>query len=334
MRALKFIFIVLIAVTAVLGLWLLALPAKYAVVRTVVLDQPVSHIYQIINNTANAPNWLIDQPNDSNLRIDISSSTEGKGAWVQLRKEDQVVSGMEITKNIPNEMVVMTQMICSPLYKGCSNEWKLRNEKGKTEVQWTRSGKLPFHLRWMNMEDRFGNEMSEKLDRLQLYCSRQTVAPEIDAEILDVKDTLWLLSTRTPASTQSTDTILSTLYGQLLKFAREQHIIFNDTPVVVNHKWNTDTIDIEVGFYVKDSMAVPPPFIIKKGFQGKTVRYVYEGPYEKLQSKHKLIRAWIKYMNKEQVASSRELYIVNAKTEPNSNYWKTEIFYPIKEPTE
>lgn len=334
MRALKFILIVLVAVTAALGLWLLALSPNYTVVRTITLEQPESHVYPIIDNTSSAQYWLIDRKQDSTLQIDVSSPATGTGAWVQLRKGDNVISRMEITSSVPNELVVMTQMICSPLYKDCSNEWKLTREGDKTIVQWSRFGKLPFQLRWMNMEERFGNEMSEKLNKLQMYCAQQTVAPDIDAEIINVKDTLWLLSTRTPANTQSTDTILAQLYGQLLDFAKKRQIIFNDTPVVINHKWNTDTIDIEVGFYVRDSMEVPLPFTIKKGFKGETVHSTHVGPYNELQFKHKLLRDWIKYMKKEQAGSSRELYIVNAKKEPNSAHWKTEIFYPIKEPTE
>ncbi|MEM7382478.1 MAG: SRPBCC family protein [Bacteroidota bacterium] len=167
--------IIYILVGLVLLILLLAIiaPKNYDVNREIVINQPVSQVFDYLKYLKNQDNWSPWARKDPNMKKEFSGTDGTVGAISKWDGNKEVGMGeQEITRVVENEVIESQLRFFKP-WKSQSDAYMRVTESGSesTKVTWGFSGKNKFPMSimmlFMNMDKMVGKDFEEGLASLK-----------------------------------------------------------------------------------------------------------------------------------------------------------------------
>ncbi|WAC01831.1 SRPBCC family protein [Lacinutrix neustonica] len=140
MKALKYIFFLLLITIIALALYIAVQPNDYEVTRTRTIKAPAAVIYDHVNDYKNWSSWSSWVENNPNMKITLPENTSGVGGSYSWEDADGVGTMKTVEVN-PNSAIEQEMQIND--YPKSEVSWKFSsNEDGSTDVTWTISAKI------------------------------------------------------------------------------------------------------------------------------------------------------------------------------------------------
>ncbi|MBZ0327079.1 MAG: SRPBCC family protein [Altibacter sp.] len=165
---------ILLGILALLILLAIIAPKEYEFKRSIIIDKPVSEVFQYVKLVKNQDYWSPWKKRDPNMKQSFTG-TDGTIGFISKWESDhkQVGAGEQEIKNIIDKERVETELRFLKPWKSVSNAYLITNgvDDSKTEVIWGFKGvnKVPFNIMMLvyNMDKAVGKDFEEGLTSLK-----------------------------------------------------------------------------------------------------------------------------------------------------------------------
>ena len=161
---------------SIIGVFLilvLVAPKKYDVQRSIVINRPVSEVFDYIKYVKNQDNWSPWKKKDPNMKQTFTGTDGELGFVSHWVGNKQVGEGEQEIMGIDHNKELRTQLRFLKPWKSVSDAYirTQQTDPGKTKVTWGfyGSNKIPFNIfmLFMNMDKAVGGDFEEGLGELK-----------------------------------------------------------------------------------------------------------------------------------------------------------------------
>ncbi|MEJ6792450.1 MAG: SRPBCC family protein [Lacinutrix sp.] len=340
MKALKYIFfLVLIAIIA-LAIYVAVQPNSFSVTRTRSINAPAAVIYKNVNDYKNWSTWSSWVEKDPEMKITLPELTKGEGASYSWEDKNGLGT-MHTVETNTNKSISQIMQIGE--YPKSNMSWKFKpNSDGSTDVTWNISGEnLPFDFKAYNafmggMDKQIGPDYERSLEKLDsiVISDMKKYSIVIDKETTQHSGGFYIY--KTAATTfDGFKTKMASMLLEVINYAKKNNITLAGAPFILYHKWDETNNAIMFSYSVPNTARV----ITTRGniLTGqlepfKAVKTTLNGDYNNLKE------AWDKAMKaiidigleQDENGSHIESYLNSPKNTPNPADLKTEIYIAVK----
>ena len=341
MKALKYVFLLLLLLVVAGSIYIATLENSYSVERTKVIQAPDVVVFNVVNEYKTWPSWSPWLGKDPEAKLTYGDKTSGVGAsyaW----KGDITGEGSMETLSVQKDSIGQKITFITPWESTSNVYWKFNKVDNGTEVTWGMKGDLDFmskaYMAFMGgMDEQIGPDYELGLSKLD-----SVVNAEMQKYSVSVKGTTthgggYYLYNTTSCKIEEWSEKKEMMMPKVAEYAKKNNITMAGPPFTLYHKFD------EENDAVMFSCAVPvtEKVITDKGSDILTgmlkpfsaVKTVLKGDYK---NSKKAWDATYKYITDKALIPleewpSLEVYINNPLNTPNPADLVTEIFVPIKE---
>lgn len=341
MKALKYIFLLLLILVIGFAIYIGVQPNSFEVNRSRTIDAPAALIYDQVIDYKTWKDWSSWVENDPDMTISLPEKTSGVGGSYQWEDKDGI--GNMTTLDAKEDEMIKQEMQFGD-FPTSQIEWKFNSlESGGTDVDWTISGKdLPFSFKFFStlmggMESQIGPNFERSLEKLDSIVTASMKKYEVTIEGVKEYGGGFYLYKTTNADDKNISAKMAEQYGAIGGYMAQNNIQMNGMPLTVYHEMDmhNGTVIMSNGIPVSERIKVVGETDIQCGYIPKTtvVKARLTGNYTYLD------QAWTKateYLKENNIEASSmikpfEIYANDPGDYPNPANWVTEIYIPIKE---
>ncbi len=180
MKILKIIGIVLVSLIALFFIVTALLPDDYNVKRSIVINAPVSTVYNEVRYFKNFNNWSPWTKYDSAMVTEVTGTDGEVGAKYSWESKNQNVGSGSLTriKQEENKLLLSELMIVG--FENSSDAgFAFEEVEGGTKVTWFNSGDFPFKYRifGLMMDKMMGKTFDEGLQKMKTHIESMPAEP-------------------------------------------------------------------------------------------------------------------------------------------------------------
>jgi Polyketide cyclase / dehydrase and lipid transport/GyrI-like small molecule binding domain len=330
-------WILIVLVMAGLVAYLLSLPSTSHVVRSIVINKPVSEVYRFVRDFANWNSWspwMIHEPSCKTETVN-GAALGGTHAW----DGSKIGAGsMQHTAQVDNERIEMLLTFLRPFKSTANVTFAFQDigtaDAAATQVTWTMNSKAPIFLRPFLpfMQLMVGHDFSLGLAFLRGRLDPASEHPRVafDGEVT--------LAAQQYVTEPFEGTLVDMRKAMKLGYPKLWGMIQQDTSRMVQAPMLAAYHKVKpLKGWVRMDMALP----VSKMLAGETSLQTQAGRYFQvtMHGNYDFVgHVWnAAYgqakMQKLKIDKSRpalEIYTVNPMQGPNSNDWETKLCIPLK----
>lgn len=216
-----------------------------------------------------------------------------------------------------------------------TENWKLECVEGGTKVTWkleTSLGKnLLRRFQGLSLRNKISSNMEKSLQNLKIMLEKgnnQTIYEMNGITIEPLKtDGYKMISITETFPTKERYKLMKPCFDELSRLFNKSRQIPIGSPLTVYHKYNQDSVTIEMAIPVEKEIKTEGRIRMSK-LEGKSVvAILHSGDYSKIDNTYKLMEDWFKQNQKPIKSPFWEVYLKNQKQDTISANWRTQIFY-------
>ena len=335
MKILKGILIFIAVIAIILVAITFFLPSKVAMERSTVIDSTPEMLFDQVNDLKNWEAWSPWHQLDPDMNVEYSSEEPvGEGSWYSWSGNDQVGSGkLTILESNPHSRV-RSEMLFMGTEDPSYADMIFEETEGGTKVTWTFDAEMSGSGKWFGlmMDSFLGPQYERGLDNLDsVATSLPEKMPVADVEEFELDNTWYIgyiIETNMDGISESSNYARG--LGAVDDFISEQGIEPTGAPRSIVHKFEPESVVMEIAIPVGDSIAVPDSLTLGKIPAGRALKMKHRGNYmnlsntwdafEDYNAANQVVPRWYPY----------EVYVTDPGTEPDTSKWVTEIVYPVE----
>ncbi len=283
------------------------LPRQVHVERSLVIDRPAATVFTVLNSYRSFVNWSPWADRDPSATYELSGPDAGVGARLGWSGDPrQVGSGwQEITESQPNHLIRMflnfdqqgtanTYYQIDPAVSGVRVTWGFDSDL--VEGQGWFGGLLAryfglFFDRWIGADYELG------LARLKALLETFPAADfsGLEVEVLEAQplDILYVRTAAGPEVREVGDS-LAEAYQEISTLMAEQGLEMAAQPMAITRLQQTQGYDFEAAIPVAPgNIQTSGRVVLGRSPQGRAVRVVHRGPYERMAPTYEQAAAWM-----------------------------------------
>jgi hypothetical protein len=310
------------------------MPAEIEITRNVSLNISVNSAFSNVADFKNWAKWNPWSSIDKNTTLAYSDQIAEVGSsfiWTSdnpnVGNVNREIIKIENNKSITNKMTVEGR-------QNSSETWTFSESGQQTDVSWTIKFRLGFFFRVLApiINLKLGSIMEDGLDNMaSLYSSQdETINLKIVQETLPSQMYVIRRGNAPHNDPVAISTSLRNAYTELMDFSSYFNLIVVGPPVAINIEWG-DNYVFDAGLPIADVRVPQGSGSIRfiNITDGKVVKGIYTGPYEKIAPAYKIIEKYIDDNNLKTDGNSWEQYISDPQFTPRDSL-VTFIFFPVK----
>jgi effector-binding domain-containing protein len=334
MKALKYVFIVLVAIIALVVVISFFLPSKVKVQRSAVINAPKEIVFDQINTMKSWEKWSPWHDIDTAVKITYNEIEKGVGAkYTWASSNPKVGNGaLTVTRSIPNDSII-TEVDFTGQGKSISS-YILENEGEKTKVTWVMDfdlGANPIAKFFgLKLDDAIGQDFEKGLANLNILCSTMPKFPDVKIELKNI-DKIMYIGIKDSCSMADMSKKMGELYGELGAFMKKSKIEANQPPFAMYLSYTAQSTVFIAGFPVKKPIKKLSGRIFYMETSPVTAAFaLHTGSYMKVERVYNAMDEWIKMNNKKIAGAPWEVYLTDPATEKDTSKWMTEVYFPVQ----
>lgn len=151
----------------------------------------------------------------------------------------------------------------------------------------------------------------------------------MEVKIINVEP-ISSLSIRDNCSLAQLGDKIEEIYDEIYTHLKKNNIEYGCCPFSIYHSYSPESIDMEAGVPVMDSVEKHGRMQPMQTYSGKAAMTVYTGHYDGLNKYWGEFAKAVDAENHELNGPCFEVYMVGPDTEPDSSKWITHLYTPIK----
>ncbi len=350
MKALKTIFIILLALVGIILVLGLLGKKEYRVERSLVIPASASVVYANVSDLNNHAKWSPWREMDPDMKEEVTGepgSVGQKASWSS--NNGNVGNGSQEIIALGKDKMVRTALVfTSPWESTSTGTFDLVEENGGTKVVWGVEGENAFMMRvmsmFMDMDGMVGPQFEKGLAKLSSVCAEEQSALEekmskeyggFTIETVE-RPAMAYVGKRKKMGWSEMKDFYEKTYPAVFKATGGAGVAPAGAPVGLFFDWNEETqsTDMFAGVPVQAGDVAKARalngMVVEEVPAGKAFQIVYQGGYNGSGKAHEAMDMKLKADGAETRGVAIEEYLVGPSTEPDSNNWKTLIIYPLK----
>lgn len=339
MKALKYIFFLLLIGIIGLAIYIAVQPNSFEVTRTKTINAPASVVYNNVIDYKNWKSWSSWAEADPEMKIILPEITSGVGGSYSWEDKDGV--GTLKTTSATSNTSIKQQMQFAD-FPPSDVTWTFTpNTDGTTETSWTISGKdLPFDFKFFSvlmggMDKQIGPHYERSLEKLDsiLVASMKKYSITINGETehgggFYIYNTVSCKIPDMPKHIQQ-------MMPKLGDYAMKNNIQMAGAPFNYYHKWDiaNNTVMFSCCIPTTSKIISKEADILTGQLQPfKAIKTTLQGNYVNLREAWETTMTYIEKngLIADENGPSLESYINDPMQTPNPSNWLTEIYVAIK----
>ena len=334
MKIFKYLLYLLLGLLAILIIAGLFIQKEVKTERTVVMDAPVSEIYDYVIDLKKWDEWSPWRELDPAMKKTYGDVTKGKGATYKWSGKKAGKGYLTITDGIVNESI-KTRID----FRGNGTAygyWKFNAlENGSTEVTRGLTFDVPFPMNimtyFMEETDGMGKDYEKGLNKIKSIMEESSkMYNGYHINELNLPEQHFIGIRKELAMSGIQDFYRENI-GMPFMAAEDAGLEVVGMPLGLYFSWDTiaQKTDLMVAVPVKEKAEL-------EGFEylsmpaGKLLQVDYIGNYDGIGKAHEAIDQYIVDNNLEKGYPIIEQYLSDPAQEPDSSKWLTKIYYPVK----
>jgi uncharacterized protein YndB with AHSA1/START domain len=152
MKFFKWFLIAVVALAVLLVGGGLALPSKFKVERTALINAPAEKVYGLVADPRAWPKWGVWNQRDPNMKMTFSGAASGQGAKWSWESKSEGSGAMEFTRVEPGKLVEYS-LSFPDMGMNSRGALTMSAEGGGTRISWTNEGDVGGNplMHWMTL---------------------------------------------------------------------------------------------------------------------------------------------------------------------------------------
>lgn len=339
MKALKYIFFLLLIGIIGLAIYIAVQPNSFEVTRTKTINAPTPVVYDNVIDYKNWEAWSSWAEEDPDMTITLPEKTSGIGGSYKWEDKDGVGT-MTTIKAIPNESIHQEMQFAD--FPASDITWKfMPNTDGTTETTWTISGKdLPFAFKAFStfiggMEQQIGPHYERSLEKLDSILVADMKKYSISVNGVTEHSGGFYIYNTISCKIPDMPKHIQQMMPKLGDYAMKHNIKMAGAPFNYYHKWD------EVHNTVMFSCCIPttsriistePDILTGQLKSFKALKTTLSGNYDNLKEAWKTAMQYIadNGLQTDENGPMLEAYTNDPVEHPNPADWLTEIYIALK----
>lgn len=341
MKAVKYIFFLLLIAIIALAIFIAVQPNEFKVSRTRTIQAPAAVIYDNVSDFKNWEAWSSWAEKDPDMTITLAEQTKGIGGSYSWEDEDGIGTMKTIALKA-NESI--TQEMQYAEFPSSDVSWAFnQNADGSTDVTWDISGKdLPFGFKAFTafmggMEKQIGPEYERSLEKLDSIVINSMKAYKITVNGITEYGGGFYMYKTTAATGANISQIMDKQYGEIMGYMAKNNIISTGMPFTIydDVASKDGNIIMSNAIPVRNKVEVEKESQVLCGYTPKTkaLKVTLNGNYTNLPKAWEAAMEHIKKNNIKQSTEIKpfEIYTNDPMVVPNPANWVTEVYIPIED---
>jgi len=312
------------------------LPDKVEITRSISINAPAEYSFEEIDKLENWKKWSYWNTLDDNMQVTYSDKLKGAGAFYQWDSEDMGVGKLTITESSPFKFIKADLEFVES--GPPARSWFTFEPEGEnTTLTMGFSSDMGMNplMRWMGATW-FKYEMDKAFDHnltklKALAESKPKFTIELSEETVKPITYIGINHTMSPKDINAVSAQMGKMYNELSGVLKKSRIELKGHPFCLYPSYSAESMDMICALPVAANVKLPAKYKIARTQQGKAVKGIHRGPYDKLEASHNQVIQFLEFKNHEINGAPWEVYITDPGTEPDPSKWVTEIYYPVKE---
>ena len=336
MKLLKILGIILAIIVAVLIVLILAMPTKYNVERSIVIDAPGNIVYDQVRLFENFVKWSPWSALDPNMSYEITQPDGTVGSVYSWSGNDSVGIGSLEIISITDDRIDQRLTFSAPWEAHDDAYYTFKDTPEGIQVTWGLDGNLPrptniFGL-FMDMENMIGGDYEKGLSNLKARVMDYVVSHTKRGYLINIIDLSPrnYISYRAEVKFSEMQQFYSTHFQGIMKLVSMMDLPLAGGPSGMFYKYDMENMkaDMAAGIPVNGEAAVDGYTTIP--VSGKALHISYFGSYSGIAEAHYAMDDLMKENNMALNELVIEEYITDPVGEPDTSKWLTNIYYLIK----
>lgn len=306
------------------------LPREHRVQRTIVVEQPASLVFTLLNGYGHFNEWSPWAARDASARYSVSGPGFGAGARLDWQGDPRIVGTgwQRITFSEPYRRIDMQLDFGE---QGTANSSFLIEEvQGGTELQWQFRtdvtegkgylGRVLGRYFGLFLEKWIGDDYEQGLAAFKQYAETfpgtDFAAADIKLVEAEAREILYVEG-QSGHDPDEVAQALASAFGEVIRFLAEQEIELAGQPMAITRHWDDDRYFFEAALPVS-RLPESTNGRVMAGMspQGRAVRLVHTGPYDQMRDAYDELSAWMAAHRIEAGEVSWEHYISDPGNTP------------------
>lgn len=340
MKAIKYVFFLLLIILIASAIYVAVQPNEYAVSRTRTIKAPAAVIFENVNDYKNWAAWSSWVEKNPDMKIILPENSSGIGSSYSW--EDKNGLGTMTTIAVkPNALIEQKMQINDYPKSDVSMQFKENNDN-TTDVTWSISGKdLPFNFKAFaaftgGMDNQIGPEYERSLEKLDsiVVADMNKYSVIIDKTPTQRSGGYYIYNT-TATTFSAFQNKMKTMFPEVISYAQKNNIAMAGAPYVLYHKWDQENNTVLFSCCVPTASKIVTTnsdILTGKLEEFKTLKVTLTGNYNNLKKAYEAGSKAIteKGFIQDENASLLESYLNSPVNEPNPAKLITEIYFPLK----
>jgi len=336
MKILKILGIILLIVIIIIGVLIIAMPTKYNVERSVIIDAPRNVVFKQVSHFRNFIKWNPWNKFDPNMHYEISGTDGTVGAIYSWSGNDSVGVGTLTNVSITENRINQKLDFISPWETHDIAYYKFEDSPEGLKVTWGLDGNLdrPMNLMglFMNMDDMVGQNYEDGLlslkeqvtDYVNDHTKREYFINEIELEPRN------FIIKREKVKFNNIQQFYATHFQGIMQMIQMLELPLAGAPSGLYYTWDMENnlADMAAGIPIEGEADIEGYEMIQ--LSGDALKIEYFGSYSGSAEAHYAIDD---FMNENGLTLNEvvvEEYITDPTTEPDTSKWLTNIYYMVK----
>lgn len=340
MKALKYLFFLILILFIGAAVYFAVQPNEFEVRRSRIIDANPAVVYNNIIDFKNWESWSPWIEKDPETKIILGEQTKGIGGvynWV----DSKATGSIKTLETSPNESI--TQEMQYDNHSPSSINWNFKtSQKGKTEVTWTmKSDNLSFLFKIYGImrggfDKMIGPSFDRGLEKLDSVVVASTKRYDIDINGVTQHSGGFYIYNTTSCKISEIEAKIKEMMSQVGAYAITHNITMAGPPFVYYHKWDEDNNAVIFSCCVPTTAKVITTdnnnILTGQLEPFKTVETTLKGSYDNLKQAWDKSRAYITENGLEFAENGPmlEVYVTDPMEHPNPADWVTKIFIAVK----
>lgn len=341
MKAIKYIFILLLIFIVGGAIFFSLKDGNYTVTQSTVIDAPASVVYEQIEDFKSWKNWNLQFNENNETSVELGSQTKGVDAFYKFTDAD--IEGKISITGIEENKVLRLERTCEQWFASSTSQESItlvKVENG-TQVTWQMKGEFglvekAFNTifnknRTINVDDQYQQGL-KNLSRVVIE-SMNVYATNVDG-IIETGGGYFLYMSAS-AKRENFQNLQSQMLQNITSYMERGRIESYGLPRIIyeNRDPNADNLFFSVAVPVQNKEITEIDSNVLYSYQepGKAVKVTLNGAYDHLQeARDKGEEFILKNGLIKSETPPYEIYKTNPKETPNPADYRTEIYIPIQ----
>jgi len=340
MKALKYIFFVLLILIIGAAIYIAVQPNSFEFERSKVIEAPAPVVYNIVNDYKEWPRFSPWMEQDLEAQVNYGDKTIGEGASYSWDGEVLGIGNMKTEKTVENEMIEQKINFVEPFESSANINWTFEPTENGTKVTWAMSGEQDFTTKMYvafagPIEKTTGPDFERGLFKLDSIVQTDMKKFEVNVDGVTQHSGGFYLYMSASSKMSDYNTKMQELLPKVTNYAKENNISMAGNPFVLYHKWDVDNNAVIFSCCIPTaSQVISTESNILTGQLEpfKAVKTTLKGNYNNLQLTWDKAMAYISENGLEQPKDgiALESYITDPMNTPNPAEWVTEIYLEVE----